>query len=109
MTAMSNPQTPSLDPVILSEPAEQDQVKLDLMRIIGQQLSFYKYRQFEAAQHLGISQAKISSLLNGKTALFSWAKLIGYINFLGWDVDIVIRRPRSANYRKTGVTTVIQA
>lgn len=109
MTAMNNPKTPSLDPVILSEPAEQDQVKLDLMQIIAQQLSFYKYKQFEAAQHLGISQAKISSLLNGKTALFSWAKLIGYINLLGWDVDIVIRRPRSANYRKTGVTTVIQA
>jgi len=89
--------------------SDTDRVKLELMQIVANQLSFYRYRQLDAAEHLGISQPMMSNLLKGKVQHFSWAKLVEHINTLGWDVDIVVRRPRSASYCISGKTTVIQA
>ena len=53
--------------------------------------------QTEAARLLGLSQPDVSRLLRGDFREYSLERLLRLLTTLGRDVDIVIRRPRSAN------------
>jgi predicted XRE-type DNA-binding protein len=47
--------------------------------------------QKEASELLGVSQSKVSCLINGKLSMFSLDLLIILLNRLGRDVDIIIK------------------
>ena len=47
--------------------------------------------QTAAAEHLGLSQPKISALLNGHFQGYSQERLIGLLNCLGCDVQIIVK------------------
>ena len=53
--------------------------------------------QTEAARLLGLSQPDVSRLLRGDFRDYSLERLLRLLTTLGRDVDIVIRRPRSAD------------
>ena len=53
--------------------------------------------QTEAARLLGLSQPDVSRLLRGDFRQYSLERLLRLLTTLGRDVDIVIRRPRSAD------------
>jgi len=56
--------------------------------------------QTEAADILGISQPKLSSLLKGRFRGYSVERLIHFLTELGKDVDIVVRsKPRNRKAR----------
>jgi predicted XRE-type DNA-binding protein len=51
--------------------------------------------QAAAGKLLGISQPKVSALLNGRLDGFSTDRLFRFLNALGCDVRITISRPRA--------------
>jgi predicted XRE-type DNA-binding protein len=56
--------------------------------------------QIEAAEILGITQPKLSSLLNGHFRGYSVERLMHFLNELGKDVDIIVRsKPRNRRAR----------
>ena len=48
--------------------------------------------QTAAAEQLDLSQPKVSALLNGQFQGYSQERLIGLLNRLGCDVEIIVRR-----------------
>ena len=59
--------------------------------------------QTEAARLLGLSQPDVSRLLRGDFREYSLERLFRLMTTLGHDIDIVIRRPRSADGGKLRV------
>ena len=57
-----------------------------------------------AAVRLGINQPKISALANYRLKGFSVERLMNFLNALGRDVEIVIRRPPSRRTPRIEVT-----
>ena len=60
--------------------------------------------QTDAAQRLRINQPKISALVNYRLSGFSVERLINFLDALGRDVEIVIRKLRSCRAAKILVT-----
>lgn len=59
-----------------------------------------KLTQTEASKILGISQPKLSGLLNGHFRGYSVERLLQFLNELGKDVDIVVKaKPRNRRAR----------
>jgi predicted XRE-type DNA-binding protein len=58
--------------------------------------------QTAAAEILQINQPNISALVNYRLSGFSVERLIHFLNALGRDVEIVIRKPRSARAGNPG-------
>ena len=54
-----------------------------------------KLSQKEVAKKLGITQPKVSMLINGRLSEFSTDSLLHYLSVLGCEVEIRIKRPRS--------------
>ena len=76
--------------------AKELYVKTQLAFKISTIVERRKLRQIQAAAMLGISQAKVSLLVNGKTDDFSIDTLMGFLTKLDQDVQIVVKRkPRS--------------
>ncbi|HSW94057.1 MAG TPA: helix-turn-helix transcriptional regulator [Gammaproteobacteria bacterium] len=65
-------------------------VKAELALRINQIIDARKLTQKEAAQILRISQPKISAIVNGRLADFSIERLIGFLNRLDQDVEIIV-------------------
>ena len=65
--------------------------KARLVAQIQRILTTRKLTQAAAAALLGIDQPKISTLLRGHFQGYSQTRLIGFLNKLGQDVEIVIR------------------
>ena len=59
--------------------------------------------QGDAAALLGIDQPNVSRLLRGQLGGFSYERLLKFLNALGWDVEIVVKRPGRAR-RHTQIT-----
>ncbi|MCC6155120.1 MAG: XRE family transcriptional regulator [Candidatus Hydrogenedentes bacterium] len=60
--------------------------------------------QTEAGKRLGIDQAKVSALRNGKLAGFSTDRLIRMLNQLDQDIEIIVRtKPRSRKHARVRV------
>ncbi len=73
--------------------------------------TFVKHRnitQKEAAKILGITKLQVSDLNNGKLKQFSIERLFDFLNALGRDVEIVIKK-KSARSKRGTVTQVVAA
>ena len=62
--------------------------------------------QANAAKLLGITQPKVSALLNGRLDGFSTDRLFRFLNNLGCDVQITVSKPRT---RAVGRVRVVAA
>jgi len=74
--------------------AEEKKTKVRLAVAINQILEQARLPQAEAAERLGVNQPKISALANYRLEGFSVERLMNFLNALGRDVEIVIRRPK---------------
>lgn len=75
--------------------AAEKKTKVRLAVAINQILENAHLSQAAAAEQLGINQPKISALANYRLAGFSVERLMNFLNALGRDVEIVIRRPKA--------------
>jgi len=87
--------------------AEEKQTKARLAVAINRVLQERRLSQMAAARLLGINQPKVSALVNYQLQGFSVERLLRFLNALGQDVEIVVRkRPQS---RKAGRILVTAA
>ena len=84
--------------------AEEKKTKVRLAVAINEILEHSHLRQAQAAARLGINQPKISALKNYRLEGFSVERLMGFLNALGRDVEIVVRRPPARRPARTYVT-----
>ncbi len=76
--------------------AEEKQARVRLALAINQALRERRCSQTQAAALLDVSQPKVSALANYQLAGFSVERLLRFLNALGRDVEIVVRKkPRS--------------
>ena len=75
--------------------AEEKQTKVRLAVAINQIIDDKGMSQAMAAELLEINQPKISALANYRLDGFSVERLMHFLNALGRDVEIVIRKARS--------------
>lgn len=87
--------------------AETMLVKARLAAVIGEILSAKGLKQREAAAILGMTQAKLSQLLNGRFRGISEAKMMDCIARLGRDVRIMIGQERPRR-KRSGRVEVLQ-
>lgn len=74
--------------------SEEALAKAELARQIVAIIERTKMTQTEAAEALGIDQPKVSALMRGRLTGFSAERLMRFLNALGRDVEIVVRRHR---------------
>ena len=85
--------------------AEERQTQVRLAVAINQVIKERRLSQSEAADLLEINQPKISALANYQLEGFSVERLLRFLNALGRDVEIVVRkRPKSRKPGKILVT-----
>ena len=75
--------------------AEEKRTKVQLVVALNQIIQERRLPQAAAARALGVNQPKVSALTNYRLDGFSVERLMNFLNALGRDVEIVIRRPRS--------------
>lgn len=81
---------------------EEMETKSNLVMEISKAIKKRKLTQTQAAELFGISQPKLSELLNGRFRGYSVERLIHFLNEMGQDVDIVIKsKPRNRKARVT--------
>ena len=68
---------------------ERSKLRSDIMFEIAQTIKKQKLTQKRVAEILGITQPKVSCLINGKLSMFSLDNLLVYLKALGNDVKIV--------------------
>jgi predicted XRE-type DNA-binding protein len=79
---------------------EEMETKSNLVIEISKAIKKRKLTQTQAAELFGISQPKLSELLNGRFRGYSVERLIHFLNEIGQDVDIVIKsKPRNRKAR----------
>lgn len=79
---------------------EEMETKSNLVMEISKVLKKKKFTQAEAAEIFGISQSKLSELLNGRFRGYSIERLIHFLNEIGQDVDIIVKsKPRNRKAR----------
>jgi predicted XRE-type DNA-binding protein len=78
-------------------------VKAELARQIGKIITQKNINQAEASQLLGVDQPKVSALMKGKLSGFSTERLFRFLNALGCDIEIVVRKKQSDSEAKTKV------
>jgi predicted XRE-type DNA-binding protein len=91
-----------------SEAAEL-KVKAELAVRIHRQINELGLTQAWAARRLGIGQPDVSKLVNGRLAGFSVERLLGLLNALEVDVDIVVRPRQRGRRSGPGVVRVVEA
>ena len=79
----------------LPDPADR-QTKTRLAMAVNAIVKERRLKQVDAAAILGIPQPKVSALANYRLDHFSVEKLMGFLNALDQDVEIVIRPRREA-------------
>jgi predicted XRE-type DNA-binding protein len=76
------------------------ETKSNLVMEINKAIKKKKLTQTQAAELFGISQPKLSELLNGRFRGYSIERLIHFLNEIGQDVDIVVKsKPRNRRAR----------
>jgi predicted XRE-type DNA-binding protein len=81
--------------------AVDKKTKVRLAFAINRILGKANLSQAAAAERLGINQPKVSALANYRLEGFSVERLMNFLNALGQDVEIVIRKPRAR--RQAGI------
>jgi predicted XRE-type DNA-binding protein len=84
---------------------EEMLTKAELARQISQIIMKRHLTQVEAAELLGIDQPKVSALIRGKLSGFSTERLFRFLNALGHDVEIVVKR-KSKSRKEARITVV---
>jgi len=85
--------------------AEEKQARVRLTLAINQAIQERRLSQTRAAALLDVSQPKISALTNYQLEGFSVERLMRFLNALGRDVEIVVRKnPRSRRNGRVRVT-----
>ena len=84
--------------------AEEKQTKVRLAVAINQIVSEQRFSQAAAARVLGINQPKVSALENYRLNGFSVERLMNFLNALGRDVEIVIKKAPSRRTPKIRVS-----
>lgn len=87
----------------LANPDEK-QTKVRLAFALNQIIRQQRLSQAAAAKALNVNQPKISALTNYRLEGFSVERLMQFLNALGRDVEIVIRKPRSRRAPRIVVT-----
>lgn len=81
---------------------EEMETKSNLVMEISKAIKKKKITQTQAAEIFGISQPKLSELLNGRFRGYSVERLIHFLNEIGQDVDIIVKsKPRNRKARVT--------
>jgi len=76
------------------------ETKSNLVMEISKAIKKRKLTQTQAAELFGITQPKLSELLNGHFRGYSVERLIHFLNEIGQDVDIVVKsKPRNRKAR----------
>ena len=86
--------------------ADDRLVKSDLALRIVKAVKALRLTRAAAAECLGIDQASVACLLDGKLQRFSTAQLMVYLNALGHDVEIVVRKSPGRQRGKLSVQAV---
>lgn len=86
---------------------EEALAKARLADLIAETIEHLGLTQVRAGEVLGIDQGTVSRLINGRLDGFSQERLIRYLNTLGHDIDIVVRR--LGNSGRQGSLTVALA
>ncbi len=81
-------------------------MKAELVRQITEILSQRKLNQVQAAEVLGIDQPKVSALMRGKLTGFSTERLFRFLNALGCDVQIVVKKQKLESPAVAGISVV---
>ena len=81
-------------------------MKAELVRQITEILSQRKLNQVQAAEVLGIDQPKVSALMRGKLTGFSTERLFRFLNALGCDVKIVVKKQKLESPAVAGISVV---
>ena len=76
--------------------------KAELARKINSIITKRGLRQVATAEILEIDQPKVSALSCGRLDDFSLERLIGFLDKLDRDVEIVVKKPHSRRTRKQG-------
>ena len=72
-------------------------LKSGLLKSIQESIRHRRLKQTEAAELLGIDQAKVSKLMAGQMAGFSLERLVYLVSRLGHDVELKVRtRPHTS-------------
>lgn len=87
--ASSDRKTPIRDRARLSEPSD---TKARLAALVNDSISARHLGQADAAKLLGLTQPKVSALVNGKLSGFSVEKLMELLTKLGAEIEIIIRK-----------------
>lgn len=84
---------------------EERLLKAELASLISSLIEQKNLTQIEAAELLGIDQPKVSALTRGRLEGFSAERLLGFLNALGSDVEIVVK-PKPENRSEAKITVV---
>ena|ERR1700722_14853953 len=69
--------------------------KAKLLHQVSALIKNSRLLQQEVAKKLGITQSKVSMLVNGRLSEFSTDVLLHYLSVLGCEVEIRVKKPRS--------------
>lgn len=72
--------------------SEEMLAKAQLVSRISDLIRQRRLTQSDAAELLGIDQPNVSRLLHGQLSGFSYERLLRFLNALGCDVEIVVKR-----------------
>ncbi len=78
--------------------AEERYAKARLAIRLNEIINERKLKQIEVAEILGITQPKVSALMNGHLSGISMEKLIYFLNRLSQDVEIIIKSKSGRAY-----------
>ncbi|HEY1529142.1 MAG TPA: helix-turn-helix transcriptional regulator [Candidatus Angelobacter sp.] len=84
--------------------AEEKQTKVGLAVTINQIIESSSFSQAAASEVLRVNQPKISALANYRLDGFSVERLMNFLNALGRDIEIVIRKAPGRRAPKIRVT-----
>lgn len=76
-------------------------LKSSLLQVLQETIKARGWKQVEAAEELGIDQAKVSKLLGGQMAGFSIERLVHFLSMLGQDVEVTVRNAPRGRRRGT--------
>ncbi|HEX4125826.1 MAG TPA: helix-turn-helix transcriptional regulator [Tepidisphaeraceae bacterium] len=91
-------------------PAEAGELKIkaELTLQICRQIKTLGLTQVQASKRMGISQPDVSKLMNGRHTRFSVDRLLGLLNALEIDIDIVLRPKNHQRKARPGVVRVME-
>ncbi|WP_119389989.1 helix-turn-helix domain-containing protein [Taklimakanibacter lacteus] len=70
--------------------------RANLMRLVQDKIEKGKWSQPEVAKMLGISRPRVSDLVRGKLSKFSLDTLLIFVERMGDEVHIAVRKPKMA-------------